>query len=304
MKDTRLILDFDKKSLVIPDDQIKPLPIMEKPVKIDLSNTKLGERQNEELQDLFNSFKGLFSDKPGLTHVLYREIKTRDQGSVVSRPYRYDRVKQGIINYHVQKMLNEGTIRPIQSPYVSPVVLTRKNNGLPPDSPEAYRFAIDYHKLNVITKYSRYPLPSIDDLITTNIPFTTIMSTLVLRSGYFQLAINPRDIEKTTFVTKNGTFAFNRMPFGLSRAAPNFQKAIDIILKPVLVHFVSVYMDDVIISSPSFTEHVDHLNQVFTLLQDAGLTMNKDKCHLARDKFKYLGLIISRDGIKTDDNKV
>ncbi|GFY20946.1 retrovirus-related Pol polyprotein from transposon gypsy [Trichonephila clavipes] len=130
------------------------------------------------------------------------------------------------------------------------------------------------------------------------------MSTLVLRSGYFQLAINPRDIEKTTFVTKNGTFAFNRMPFGLSRAAPNFQKAIDIILKPVLVHFVSVYMDDVIISSPSFTEHVDHLNQVFTLLQDAGLTMNKDKCHLARDKFKYLGLIISRDGIKTDDNKV
>ncbi|GFY20950.1 retrovirus-related Pol polyprotein from transposon 297 [Trichonephila clavipes] len=267
-------------------------------------NTKLGERQNEELQDLFNSFKGLFSDKPGLTHVLYREIKTRDQGSVVSRPYRYDRVKQGIINYHVQKMLNEGTIRPIQSPYVSPVVLTRKNNGLPPDSPEAYRFAIDYHKLNVITKYSRYPLPSIDDLITTNIPFTTIMSTLVLRSGYFQLAINPRDIEKTTFVTKNGTFAFNRMPFGLSRAAPNFQKAIDIILKPVLVHFVSVYMDDVIISSPSFTEHVDHLNQVFTLLQDAGLTMNKDKCHLARDKFKYLGLIISRDGIKTDDNKV
>ncbi|GFY20942.1 retrovirus-related Pol polyprotein from transposon 297 [Trichonephila clavipes] len=202
MKDTRLILDFDKKSLVIPDDQIKPLPIMEKPVKIDLSNTKLGERQNEELQDLFNSFKGLFSDKPGLTHVLYREIKTRDQGSVVSRPYRYDRVKQGIINYHVQKMLNEGKIRPIQSPYVSPVVLTRKNNGLPPDSPEAYRFAIDYHKLNVITKYPRYPLPSIDDLITTNIPFTTIMSTLVLRSGYFQLAINPRDIEKTTFVTK------------------------------------------------------------------------------------------------------
>ncbi|GFW32857.1 retrovirus-related Pol polyprotein from transposon 297 [Trichonephila clavipes] len=63
-------------------------------------------------------------------------------------------------------------------------------------------------------------------------------------------------------------------------------------------------MDDVIITSPSFTEHVDHLNQVFTLLRDAGLTMNKDKCHFARDKLKYLGLIISKDGIKTHDNKV
>ncbi|GFV80779.1 uncharacterized protein TNCV_4619401 [Trichonephila clavipes] len=70
-------------------------------------------------------------------------------------------------------MLQEGTIRPIQSPYASPVVLTRKNNGLPPDSPEAYRFAIDYRKLNAITKYLRYPLPVIDDLIT-NIPHTGI----------------------------------------------------------------------------------------------------------------------------------
>ncbi|GFU49257.1 retrovirus-related Pol polyprotein from transposon 297 [Trichonephila clavipes] len=94
------------------------------------------------------------------------------------------------------------------------------------------------------------------------------------------------------------------MPFGLSGAAPNFQKAIDIILKPVLGHFVNCYMEDVIIASPSFNGHLDHLNQVFTLLRDAGLTLNKDKCHFARDKLKYLGLIISKDGIETDNNKV
>ncbi|GFT36900.1 uncharacterized protein TNCV_174791 [Trichonephila clavipes] len=96
--------------------------------------------------------KGLISDQPGLTHVLYHEIDTGDKGPVVSRPYRYDRRKQGIIYYEIEKMLRDGTIRPIQSPYVSPIVLTRKNNGLPPDSPEAYRFAIDYRKLNAITK--------------------------------------------------------------------------------------------------------------------------------------------------------
>ncbi|GFT96661.1 retrovirus-related Pol polyprotein from transposon 297 [Trichonephila clavipes] len=62
-------------------------------------------------------------------------------------------------------------------------------------------------------------------------------------------------------------------------------------------------MDDVIITSPSFNELLDHLNQVFTLLRDAGLTLNKDKCHFTRDKLKYLGLIISKEGIETDHSK-
>ncbi|GFU69355.1 retrovirus-related Pol polyprotein from transposon 297 [Trichonephila clavipes] len=190
-------------------------------------------------------------------------------------------------------MLQDGMIRLIQFSYTSPVVLKRKNNDLSPDSPEAYRFAIDYRKLNAITKYPRYPLPVIDDLIT-NIPYTGIMSTLDLKSGYFELAISPKDIEKTTFITRNGTYAFLRMPFGLSGAALNFQKAIDIILKPVIGRFVMVYMDDVIITSPSFNEHIDHLNQVFTLLRDTVLTLNKEKCHFSCDKLKYLGLIISK----------
>ncbi|GFU02985.1 retrovirus-related Pol polyprotein from transposon 17.6 [Trichonephila clavipes] len=115
-------------------------------------------------------------DQPGLTLVLYHEIDTGDQGRVVSSPYHYDRVKQGIINYHIEKMLQEDTIGPIQSPNASPVVLTIKHNDIPLDSPEAYRFAIEYRKLNAITKYPRYPLPVIDDLIT-NIPHTGGMST-------------------------------------------------------------------------------------------------------------------------------
>ncbi|GFX03812.1 retrovirus-related Pol polyprotein from transposon opus [Trichonephila clavipes] len=269
MKESKLTLDFDQKALIIPDNQIKQLQKMDKPVEIDLSDTKLGEGQKQKLRNLFNGFKGLFSDQPGLTHVLYHKIDTGDKGPVVSRPYRYDRVKQGIIDYHIEKMLQEGKIRPIQSPYASPVVLTRKNNGLPPDSPEAYRFSIDYRKLNAITKYPRYLLPVIDDLIT-NIPHTGVMSTLDLKSGYFQLAISPKDIEKTAFITRNGTFAFLRMPFGLSGAAPNFQKVIDIILKPVIGRFVSVYMDDVIITSPSFNN----------------------------------SLVISKEGIETDNSKV
>ncbi|GFT99506.1 retrovirus-related Pol polyprotein from transposon 297 [Trichonephila clavipes] len=302
---SKIVLDFDRKALAIPDSQIEKVvtTIEEGNAEIDLTKTGLEESQKKELRDLFNSFKGLFSDKPRLTHVLYHEIDTGDKPPVVSRPYRCDRVKQSILDYHIEKMLKERTIITIQSPYASQVVLCRKNNGLPPDNPEAYRFDVDYRKLNGISNFPRYPLPLIDDLIT-NIPHTRIKLILDLRSGYFQLAVSPSDIIKTAFITKNGTYAFQCMPFGLSGVAPNFQKAIYIILKPVIGRFMNVYMDDVIISSPSFTHHVEHLREVFRLLQEAGLTLNKEKCKFVCDKLKYLGLIISKDGIATDDTKV
>ncbi|GFY28893.1 retrovirus-related Pol polyprotein from transposon 297 [Trichonephila clavipes] len=78
-----------------------------------------------------------------------------DKPPVVSRPYRYDRVKQNILDYHIEKMLKEEPIIPIQSPYTSPVVLCRKNNGLPLDNPKEYRFAVDYIKLNAITWHKK-----------------------------------------------------------------------------------------------------------------------------------------------------
>ncbi|GFY17440.1 hypothetical protein TNCV_658531 [Trichonephila clavipes] len=71
---------------VIPDNQIKQLQKMDKPVEIDLSETKLGDGQKQKLRNLFNGCKGLFSDQPGLTHVLYHEIDTGDKGPVVSKP--------------------------------------------------------------------------------------------------------------------------------------------------------------------------------------------------------------------------
>ncbi|GFX83716.1 retrovirus-related Pol polyprotein from transposon 17.6 [Trichonephila clavipes] len=76
------------------------------------------------------------------------------------------------------------------------------------------------------------------------------------------------------------------------------------ILKPLIAKYVNVYMDEVIISSPSFTYHVEHLREVFRLLEDAGLTLNKEKCKFGCDELKYLGLIISEEGIKTDETKV
>ncbi|GFW83872.1 uncharacterized protein TNCV_1492131 [Trichonephila clavipes] len=154
---TKVLWDTGAEKSFISEETYHKYFCISKKIEIDLSKTKLEEKQKRELQDLFDSFQGLFLNKPGLTHVLYHEIDTGDNQLVVSRPYRYDRVKQEILDLHVDKMLKEGPIIPIQSPYASPVVLCRKNNGLhtPPDDPEASRFAVDYRKLNAITKYPR-----------------------------------------------------------------------------------------------------------------------------------------------------
>ncbi|GFX59060.1 uncharacterized protein TNCV_3814941 [Trichonephila clavipes] len=96
-----------------------------------------------QTRDVRGSFSEPYFCKPGLTHVLYHEIDTGDKPPVVSWPYRYCRVKQTILDYHVEKILKEGTVIPIQSPYASPVVICRKNNGLPSYNAEAYTFAAD-----------------------------------------------------------------------------------------------------------------------------------------------------------------
>ncbi|GFX89679.1 transposon Ty3-I Gag-Pol polyprotein [Trichonephila clavipes] len=156
-------------------------------------------------------------------------------------------------------MLEEGTIIPIQSTYASPVVLCRKNNESPLESPGAYSFTINYRILNAINKYPRYPLPLIEDLIT-NIPHTRTVCYLDLRSEYFQLAVNPQHVPKTVFVTKSGTFAL--MPFGPFGATPNFQKAIG-----------------------------------------SWLDTEPGKLSLSCEKLKYVGHVLSHEGIQTNDLK-
>ncbi|GFS63060.1 transposon Ty3-I Gag-Pol polyprotein [Trichonephila clavipes] len=142
--------------------------------------------------------------------------------------------------------------------------------GYTPDNLEAHRFAVDYRKLNVITKYPRYPLPLIDDLIM-NIPHTGIMSALNLRSGYFQLAVNPSDIVKTAFLSRKMSPTLSAECHLACQGGSQFSESNSYNSQTRDREVCEcLYVDDVIISSPSFTQHVEHLKDVFRLLHDAG----------------------------------
>ncbi|KFM73065.1 Retrovirus-related Pol polyprotein from transposon 17.6, partial [Stegodyphus mimosarum] len=292
-------IDFKGGELTL---NMKPIEAKnDKPPQLDLEHLQAEEK--EKIQGLVSHFANLFSDVPGFTQVVNHDIDTGDAQPVRQKPYRYDRTKEEIIEHHIKEMLKNKIITPISSSYASPVVLCKKNNDYPITHPKRWRFAIDYRKLNSVTKYPVYPLPIIEEIIR-NISSTKYMTTLDLTSGYFQIGVKPEDVHKTAFITKSGTYAFLRMPFGLSGAPATFQRCMDIVLRPVLGKSTFIYLDDIIITSSTLEQHLQDLRKVFSLLNEAGLKINASKCKFAAKELRYLGFKISQKGIETDQSKI
>ena len=129
---------------------------------------------------------------------------------------------QGAINLEVQKMLQQGVIQHSFSPWSSPVVMVRKKDG-------AWRFCVDYHKLNDVTYCNAYPLPRIDATLDS-LSGATLFTTLDLASGCWQVEVDSADKEKTTFLTSQGHFEFNVIPFGLTNTPATFQHLMECVL--------------------------------------------------------------------------
>ena len=142
-------------------------------------------------------------------------------------------------------------IRKSKNPWASPVVIVNKKDG-------TQHFCVDYQGLNKTTKIDRYPLSRIDKLLET---FRTAdwFTTLDLTSGYWQVEMNEAGKEKTAFIIHKGLYEFNVMPFGLCNAPRTFQRLMNFVLQDFLGKFVAVYLDDIILYSKTFEQHIDHL---------------------------------------------
>ena len=129
-------------------------------------------------------------------------------------------------------------------------------------------------------------------------------STLDLCSGYWQVEFDKESSEKTAFVTRKGIYKFNVLSFGLSNAPAIFQRLMDLVLLGLNWQICLAFLDDVIVMSSTFEQHLEHLQQVFERFRGANLKLNAGKCHLIQEKVKFLGSIVSRDGIAPDPEKV
>ncbi len=182
-------------------------------------------REQEELAGAIYEYKDVFSSGPkdmGRTDLVTHTIDPGENRPIHLPPRHLPITKQDVEQAEVQKMLDQGVIEPCQSRWASPVVLVTKKDG-------SIRFCVDYHKLNDVTHKDAYPLPRIDDTLDT-LWGSQYFSTLNLYSGYWQVKMDPADIDKTAFVTRQGLFRFTVMPFGLCNAPATFERLIELVL--------------------------------------------------------------------------
>ncbi|CAF1502254.1 unnamed protein product [Adineta steineri] len=260
---------------------------------LDLSVTNLSQHQKDNLQKLVQSFSDIFRKQNGRTKMIQHQIKLIPESKPCnSPPYRYSPAKRQVIEENIQEMKEEGIIEPSKSPWASPVVLTPKKDG-------TIRFCVDYRKLNAMTTRDAYPILRIDDTLDS-LQEAKFVSTLDLRSGYWQVEMDEEAKEKTAFVTHKGLYEFNVMPYGLTNAPATFQRLMDIVLAGLKWQCCLVYIDDIVIYSPTFEQHLIDLKNVFLALREANLTLKASKCCFCRKEMKYLGHIVTQDGIKPD----
>ena len=175
-----------------------------------------------------------------------------------------------------------------------------------PKKDGTYRLAVDYRGLNAITKPSNYPIPTIDGILYS-LNGSKVFSTLDLKSGFWQAALRPEDQCKTAFACEEGVFEFKTLPFGLRNASQNFQNLVDVVLKPLKQNntrqYFYPYIDDIVIHSTDVQTHFQDLKNVLDCLLKAGLTVNPAKCHFLYSKIKFLGYVVSGEGIELNPEK-
>ena len=243
----------------------------------------LSPLQQQQLNELFKEFQDVFSqgdEDLGNTPLLEHGI---EQNPAVRR----EEMAQ------VQQMLSSNVIRPSNSPWASPVVMVRKKDG-------SLRFCVDFRQLNAATVKDAHPLPRIDDLLDA-LHGAKWFSTLDLKSGYWQVPIAEQDKEKTAFGTSSGQlFEFNQVPFRLCNAPATFSRLMDRVLAGLHWETCLFYLNDIIVFSSTWEEHLARLREVFERLRHAKLKLGATKCTFAAKEVSYLGHRVTEEGLLPD----
>eukprot|EP00253_Pinus_taeda_P008408 PITA_08408 len=176
------------------------------------------------------------------------------------------------------------------------MVPVRKKNG-------DIRICIDFRNLNKASLKDNFLLPTMEQILQSVVG-SKLMSFLDGFSGYNQILVHPDDRLKTTFRTKWGTYAYQKIPFGLINAGATFQRAMDIAFKGLINRTVVIYLYDITIFSKERSDHLHDLNQIFQRCKKYGISLNPKKCFFALVQGKILGFIVSKNGIYIDPDMI
>ncbi|XP_034565106.1 uncharacterized protein LOC117830889 isoform X3 [Notolabrus celidotus] len=261
------------------------LPPSSDPVDHDLSHLS----EDEQLQVRSICKSEVFQETPGRTNLVEHTIVVKEDASVRRLSYRIPERLLVALKKEVDLMLSLGIIEASKSEWCNPVVLVPKKDG-------SIRFCIDFRYLNSISLFDSYPTPRIDDLLE-RLGKAKYLTTLDLCKGYWQVPLTEQSRKLTAFRTPWGLFQFTVLPFGLHGAPATFQRLMDQVLSD-FSGFAAAYLDDIVIYSNTWEEHLEHLQAVMDRIHSAGLTVNPSKCVFAAAETEYLGHIIGNGVIR------
>jgi hypothetical protein len=253
-----------------------------------------------DIQALLGKHERVFEPFPvgrppdrGFEHVIELEEGSKP---MITTPYRHPKRFKDEIEKAIKELLEMGHIRPSSSPFTSSVVLVKKKDG-------TMRMCIDYRALNKKTIKNRYPIPRIDEMID-ELHGAVYFSKVDLRSGYHQIQVREEDIHKTTFRCHYGHYEFLVMPFGLTNTPTTFQSCMNHIFNKQLRKFLLVFFDDLLIYNRTWEEHLKHVDEILTIMEEQSLFSKEEKCEFGLTKILYLGHMIGVEGVKVHQEKI
>lgn len=265
--------------------------------KIDLNNSDdLNFEEKRRLNFLINKYESIFAKNKydvGRTNQINAEIKLSENKYIIKKPYRTSIPDSKEIESQINKLLETGLIENSNSPFASPVTLAYKR-----DENKRSRLCIDFRELNKLVIPDPQPFPRIEDMSVKagNCEWYTILD---INSAFWSIPIKPEDREKTAFVTQEGHWQWTRLPFGLKISPAVFQRTLtNILRKYKLMNFCICYIDDILIFSKTFEEHLEHIDSLLKAVQKEGFKLKQEKCSFAKRSVKYLGHIIEKNKIR------
>lgn len=251
----------------------------------------------EEVADFADVFSPKEAEKlpphrPYDHHIPLVEGKTPPFGPL----YAMSRAELTALKDWLEENLRKGFIRPSASPVASPVLFVQKSDG-------GLRFCVDYRALNAVTVKDRYPLPLVKETLN-NLSGMQYFSKIDIVSAFNNIRVREGEEYLTAFRTRFGLYESLVMPFGLTGAPATFQRYINDALREHLDVFCTAYLDDILIYSRTREEHTEHLRLVLQALREAGLFAKQSKCEFFVSETKFLGLLVGREGVRMDPDKI
>jgi len=270
--------------------------------QVNLDNSNLTHSQKHEVLNLIADWHDVFSKHDldvGLTSLVKHRINLNDVSPFKQRHRKIPHSMYAEVRDHLQQLLDIGIIRKSQSPWSSNMVLVRKKDS-------SLRLCVDFRQLNRRTVMDAYALPRIDELLE-GLGGNRYYSVLDMKSGYHQVEVEENHKQYTAFTAGPlGFYEYERLPFGLSNSPATYQRLMESCLSDLMFgedKVCHIYLDDVIVATKTFSDHKHCLEKVFSKMKDAGMKLSPKKCYLFQDKVKYVGHVVSSQGIETDPEK-